>query len=307
MAKSYLDKDGLTYLWSKIKSYIDTGAPNMRKLFSISDSRLATPDLTEVGGNYITHFKATSTMTTKKPPVGDSHILHFAWDNSSGWDAQLALKHGGKLTGTTRSYSAAHSIAIRGMNNADGGTWSDWYSLLDLVYPVGSVYITTTNTNPSSYTLLGGGTWTLIKRVFGNMRADNPVVFNTANTVSGSTSSTFFLRDTSVKFRLRFTNKVALSDTSVTIGTLDLSYVGLTGAYYSTYIATDDTGNAGVMIEINSSGGTATIKAIDVAGGTSIAASTSTSPTITFCGELYFDTSSMRDADCNEFHWKRTA
>ena len=265
------------------------------------DSRPASADvMSGTRDGAVKQFLATSAMTTGKPPIGDSHVLHFGWDTSGWWDTQVAFLNDG------RHLTAKNAFAMRagdGVNNV----WCDWKTLLDLLYPVGSVYITNSNVNPSNNALLGGGTWTLIKRVFAIMRADNPVNFNTTNTVSGSTSSTFWIRGQSVKFRMRFTNKVALSDTAVTIGSLDLSYVGLTGAYYATYIATDDTGNAGAMIDINSTEGYATIKVIDVVGGTSIAASTSTTPTITLCGELYFDTSSMRDADCDEFHWKRTA
>lgn len=56
-------------------------------------------------------FTATSSMTTGKPPY-DAHILHMNWDNTEGWDAQLAVRG-----------SSTAGLAVRGMN---GGTWGDW-------------------------------------------------------------------------------------------------------------------------------------------------------------------------------------
>ena len=37
-------------------------------------------------------------MTTDKPPIGDGHILHFAWDNTGGWDNELAIGSNGHLS-----------------------------------------------------------------------------------------------------------------------------------------------------------------------------------------------------------------
>lgn len=61
-------------------------------------------------------FKATSTMTDNKPPVGDSHIIQLDWDNTGGYDAQIAVQN-----------SAGH-MALRGMS---GGTWNGWNTVLD--------------------------------------------------------------------------------------------------------------------------------------------------------------------------------
>lgn len=65
------------------------------------------------GSGGLSTFKATSVMTTNKPPVGDSHIIHLYWDNNGGYDAQLAVGYSGDL-------------CVRGQS---GGTWGSWKSV----------------------------------------------------------------------------------------------------------------------------------------------------------------------------------
>ena len=62
---------------------------------------------------FLTH--ATSSLQANQKPLGyEGHILHFGWDNSSGWDAQLAITNNGD-----EPY-----IAVRAQYN---GTWRNWY------------------------------------------------------------------------------------------------------------------------------------------------------------------------------------
>ena len=62
---------------------------------------------------FLTH--ATSSLQSSQRPLGnDGHILHFGWDNNSGWDAQLAITANGD-----KPY-----IAVRAQYS---GTWRNWY------------------------------------------------------------------------------------------------------------------------------------------------------------------------------------
>ena len=75
-------------------------------------------------------------MTTGKPSA-DAHILHFYWDTTGGYDAQLSIP--------TRASSSNMPMQYRSMSE---GTWGDWKTLLD-------------SSNYSSYCLpLSGGTIT---------------------------------------------------------------------------------------------------------------------------------------------------
>lgn len=59
-------------------------------------------------------FVASSSMTTGKPSA-DAKILQMNWDNTSGWDSQLAMLNDGTLQ-------------HRSMSN---GTWQSWKTVLD--------------------------------------------------------------------------------------------------------------------------------------------------------------------------------
>ena len=64
---------------------------------------------------FLTH--ATSSLQANQKPLGyEGHILHFGWDNSSGWDAQLAVTNNGD-----KPY-----IAVRAQYS---GTWRNWYGV----------------------------------------------------------------------------------------------------------------------------------------------------------------------------------
>lgn len=58
---------------------------------------------------------ASSSMTTAKPPA-DGSILHFAWDNTGGWNHQLFITSGGNADPDKRmAWRAQHY-----------GSWSEW-------------------------------------------------------------------------------------------------------------------------------------------------------------------------------------
>lgn len=79
-------------------------------------SRQTSANLTATGVPGVSHFVASSSMTTGKP-TGDAHILHMSWDNTGGYDSQLAVTHGG-----------GYHMEIRSQN---GGTWQNWKTVLD--------------------------------------------------------------------------------------------------------------------------------------------------------------------------------
>lgn len=102
--------------------YLNTDAIGLKTISNLytADSRPTNANLSltaSVNGNGgLSTFKATSAMTTNKPTTGDSHVLHFFWDNDGGYDGQIAL-----------GINQPH-LAIRNQNS---GTWSGWVTLLD--------------------------------------------------------------------------------------------------------------------------------------------------------------------------------
>ena len=79
-------------------------------------SRSTSANLVVTGLGGLRTFKATSSMTEGKPPVGDAHIIHLDWDNAGGYDAQIAVQN------------SSGQMAVRGMSNK---IWQDWRIVLD--------------------------------------------------------------------------------------------------------------------------------------------------------------------------------
>lgn len=79
-------------------------------------SRSTSANLAVTGLGGLRTFKATSSMTEGKPPVGDAHIIHLDWDNVDGYDAQIAVQNN------------SGQMAVRGMSNK---IWQDWRIVLD--------------------------------------------------------------------------------------------------------------------------------------------------------------------------------
>lgn len=94
--------------------------------------RLTDANVTVTGSGGVATFKASSSMTSHKPPK-DGHILHFYWDNTGNWDSQMCI-----------SADSSPIVYVRGMTG-QANTYGDWKTLLD-------------STNYTSYTVKKDGT-----------------------------------------------------------------------------------------------------------------------------------------------------
>ena len=63
----------------------------------------------------LTHFLATSSMTTGKPSA-DGHIVQMSWDNAGGYGAQLFLGNSANIVPQYRA--------------ENGGTWTSWHNFI---------------------------------------------------------------------------------------------------------------------------------------------------------------------------------
>ena len=89
-----------------------TNSTNARKLVNWYSARPTSLN-TQFGDGSLRIFYATSS-TTEGKPAEDSHILHLAWDNNGGWDAQLAV------------HTRSGKVSTRAQNS---GTWQPWKTL----------------------------------------------------------------------------------------------------------------------------------------------------------------------------------
>lgn len=101
---------------------------------------------------FLTH--STSSLQANQKPLGcDGHILHFGWDNDSGWDSQLAISNNGD-----NPY-----IAVRAQYN---GTWRNWYgaALLKFTNYItgnGGLMVERTDKNLDTYMGVSNGTYNI--------------------------------------------------------------------------------------------------------------------------------------------------
>jgi len=100
------------------KVHSDAYHPLATRLISPYGTRQASCDVPVSSGTVNTFelMQATSSMTANKPPTGDGPVLTFHWDNTGGWDSQLAA------SGQTGQ------LSVRGMIS---GTWKEWKRIYD--------------------------------------------------------------------------------------------------------------------------------------------------------------------------------
>lgn len=89
-----------------------TQVDNARKLVNWYSARPTSLNA-QFGDGSLRIFYATSS-TTEGKPAEDSHILHLAWDNTGGWDAQLAV------------HARSGKVSTRAQIS---GTWQPWKTL----------------------------------------------------------------------------------------------------------------------------------------------------------------------------------
>lgn len=130
-----------------LSGYGITDALNSSTKYALSDSvggnalkanllanlgRLTDANVTVTGSGGVATFKASSSMTSHKPPK-EGHVLHFYWDIKNNWDSQMCI-----------SADSSPTVYVRGMNG-QANTYGDWKTLLD-------------STNYTSYTVNKDGT-----------------------------------------------------------------------------------------------------------------------------------------------------
>ena len=121
------------------------------------NDRITDTNIAHVNNGGVTHFKVG---TATNGPAGGGNILHFYWDTSDAWDAQLHIPN-----------NSANSMSWRASSAA--GTWDSWRTVLD-------------SNNYSSYVLpLSGGTMSgSLKFVAGSQMYNNKNIkwINSADT-----------------------------------------------------------------------------------------------------------------------------
>jgi phage minor structural protein len=176
-------------------------------------------------------------------------------------------------------------------------------SVLDTAYPMGSCYTTSSNTNPQEWL---GGSWTLMHKRFKSQWITTGFTYDTTNTQNGAFAAS--LNGNTIEFRFMWQNKVAISDTQATIGTLDVASVGINTGEHGVYaVGFADALNAIGMFYLDiPNGGDKTLVSYDwVTRAASYPTTTGADCRLNFTINVRLN--QMLDSFCDEFIWERTA
>lgn len=188
-----------------------------------------------------------------------------------------------------------------------GDTWSEWNTTayLEDIYPVGAIYCSSTNTNPSSKL---GGTWELIDKGFKSVY-ENITEFDAVKklvTIHHSNISDMDIAVTrsggTIRLRVTFCTNTKFDDTTVDLFTLNLNKFGCTNIPmgYNFVPCLCDAASGGLICICTYDG---KVSSYDVFSGTTAWASgMGYSMDITFT----VTPSIMLDNFCDKFYWKRT-
>lgn len=196
-------------------------------------------------------------------------------------------------------------IAVPNDENNDAEVYETLHNknLIDYVYPVGSICIRETKSDPVS-TL--GGTWTLVDKEFTSLYIeDTNNTYFTPNTDVVSSCTVRIVRTghtITIKIYVTIPETVSLTDTSSTLGSLNYEALGISElpTNRSFPIGYSDGGNAIMMGYLYGDTGALTVN--DIVGADSVSGTS-----------VYFDftetitSNYMLNTACNKFYWKRKA
>ena len=208
--------------------------------------------------------------------------------------ADFLLNHTGAQINTAIS-SVLSANDSGGIVNADALS-----NFRSVIFPVGSVYIMSTNTSPESFL---GGTWTLVDKEFRPQNLEPTVTLNTTNCTSATVGG--HVGGHTIFMYFDITNKVALTDTAVELFTVTPSSCGVDTFYAQRMTHFTDGGNAVINSGLSGAGlWTAYDVMIRGSSTASLAAATSLSRVTITMDTTY---THMLDSFCDKFYFKRTA
>lgn len=177
----------------------------------------------------------------------------------------------------------------------------DNIEIRDLFFPVGSIYVTSTNINPSDRL---GGEWTLRNKHFSSNRFNSTNFMTYDESIVTPVDSYAQRNGDSLTINFNFKPVAAWSDEAWTIGTLNLNVLGVSALPHAAYFVAMGDGAGGLAeLKLDANGILTCSDTIAVNGGDALTANYALSGLVTFTiGQQY-----KLDEACNEFIWLRTA
>ena len=238
-------------------------------------------------GFYSCQLSATAATLSNCPTSGNAFGLRVERTNG--------------VIQTIHSYQSSNWMMWK--RSLYGSTWGPWYRIPTYAsfYPVGSVIITSTNSNPSSSY---EGSWSLIDKELAPIHDNFSNVSTNCFTPKNLSSYNFMyaMAGHSGFIVLYFTPSRDMNDDTLVWGTVNWDALGVTRIAHSIRVCGwSDGGNSMFMSSLIYD--TGEIQTPDIIPESKIAAGQTCWVTFNFV----FKHDWMIDSKCNKFYWKRTA
>ena len=223
-------------------------------------------------------------------------------DNSKAFEIEIIATD--KLTDNTASATIDVGQAIFFISTNKKACYGNGVEMptFESMYPVGTIYCSSTNTNPSE---IYGGTWELVDKGF---KSTQTQITQPATTYLSTFEVVSIRTDKVVRFRIRVITQAELNDSNKIIGTVNLTEHGLqkVGENYFLYgvlgdVAMSDNGQASINYDFNTTGEIETKDVLTVGGTHTLPIESGfyINAVVTVSAEQ------MIDSFCDKFYWKR--
>lgn len=263
-------------------------------------------------------YSAYTTVSSSSITIDNDGNFSYSTTMQGTYTKQFTVEF--TLSDTANSSDVLTTIEPKGSSTFDIG--SDFINVngmlfenkqrvktLDNTYPVGSVYISNTNTNPSS--ALGGGTWELIDKEFEpkNFSATDTDKWYTPNSTNTDSATCYASRaGHTITIEMTLVTKVALTDSTFDLIQFNIQKLGIASnkdlgnANISALVS--DTNN-GIVMAIWYNGGNVRSFDVIVRGSSTANLPSGANPRGSATWTVHAN--SMDDSACNKFFWKRTS
>ena len=172
----------------------------------------------------------------------------------------------------------------------------------ELMPQIGDVLITSTNVGVEEMATRHGGEWELIDKGFKSATGTKGYTLNTTNCTE-ITQFHWTRSGHSITINIRFTNKVQIADTALTMFTIKYETLGITRMLYHYYgVFWSDAAKCAGFFNLNSTSGV--FNTVDIIPDNYISAGRDDNSTaISFNVPMEY----MLDEACDKFYWKRVA
>lgn len=183
-------------------------------------------------------------------------------------------------------------------------------ALQSQLHPVGSTYITSTNTNPSS--VLGIGTWELYDKEFAPYSSTTSILSMYTTYVSSVSGFLLIRKGHDITIRFQLTTNAALGYADRNLVNFTTSSIGLTGAYADWDVIGSSSNNSnnidGIILgQLNGDNDNTTFILSSRSTVTRVSEQQIPSGSIvSFLLRPLFTFDQMMDSACNKFYWRRT-